>query len=233
MSSTLQLKRSYLPLGYKSDYHALIKASGIFLPILVDLSLKALVEYVLQKSDPLIDLKGRDQRNLIDPNIPATLLPTADEFCFVAGAITKSPKAAADGRDFSIAVNSGFIANEKDHHMLHVPSIERRDFPADVRLETIGRLPGVHIQRFRLGFDIFESRFLSSLIGLVPTVSQTLLLEADEQKCEISIVAEGMRIRNEQPLQRLEIWERIRMAVLQALDFDVESDYQSQVQRSS
>ncbi|MBN8549319.1 MAG: hypothetical protein J0M12_08405 [Deltaproteobacteria bacterium] len=227
MNSSLVTKCAYLPLGYRCEYRATLTSKEVYLPDFIDSTLRSLVECLVLKTSPIVNLKGRDQRNLIDPNIPATLLPSADEFCFIGGEITSSPK--TPGQEFAVAVNSKFIANEKSHHMLHVCEIERRSFPADIKIEDIGRLPALHIKHFRLGFDIFESRFLSSLIGLIPTVSQTLLVEATEQSCEISISAEGLKKRQELPLQRHEIWDRLRNALLDTLHFDIEADYRSKL----
>ena len=228
MNSSLQVKRTFLPPGYRAEYHAVIECPHIYLPKLIDASFRQLIDPLVLRRTPIVNLKGRDQRNLIESNIPVTFLPTADEFCFAAGMITKSPK-ADKGQEFTIAVNSKFIANEKTVHMLHIGDVERHGFPADVLVESVGRLPALHIKTFRLGFDIFETRFLSSLIGLVPTVSQTLLVEADEKKCVLRIVAEGLKSKAEIPLQRDDIWKRLESILSESLRFELDTDYQKQL----
>lgn len=232
MNSSLQIKRTFLPPGYRHEYRATIESKNTYLPKLVDASFRRLIEPLVLKCAPIVNMKGRDQRNLISQNIPVSAMPNADEFCFAAGIITKSPK-AEKGQEFSIAVNSKFIANEESHHMLHVAAVDRHSFPADVPVEFVGRLPAVRLKFFRLGFDLFETRFLSSLIGLVPTVTQTLLIEADEKKCELSIIAEGLKKESALPLQRAEMWSTLGEILTNCLGFDFRADYTSKTKANS
>lgn len=230
MTSSLLAKKSFLPPGYRIEYRAAIESRNTYLPKLVDASFRELIEPLVLKCAPIVNLKGRDQMNLINREIAVSLMPNADEFCFASGIITKLPK-SDKGQEFSIAVNSKFVANEETPHMLHLAQVERHAFPESVPVETVGRIPAVRLKLFRLGFDIFESRFLSSLIGTVPTVWQTLLVEADERKCEVSVVAEGLKSKHEFPLQKSEIWQRLQTVLSVALGFNLESDYRQQLQK--
>jgi hypothetical protein len=224
MKSSLSSKRCFLPPGYRIEFRASIEMQSVYLPELVDAGFRELLGPLVLDQEPIVNLKGRDQRNVIDLNMPATIAPSSDEFCFVGGSICRSPR-DPKGHDFSVALNSKFIANEESHHMLHVCEIERRVLPDWVDVKRIGRLPGLCIKVFRLGIDVFDSRYLSSLIGLVPTVSQTLLVEATPAKCEISVIAEGLKSKSDTPLQRSELWDRLQRILLRGLHYELQADY--------
>jgi hypothetical protein len=227
-SSSLDAKKKLFPPGVRVEYRAMIESKAMYLPNLVDLAVKELISPSVLTGNPIIDLKGRDQRNLIDDSGFSAMAPTGDEFCFIGGKIgLRSPRDLQES--FSLSLLSRYVESPDNAHIAHVCEIDRRNLPEFVPIEKIGRAVPLHIQVFRLGFDVFQRRFMSSFLGTVPTATQTLLLEADEKKCLISIIADGLKSKADPVLQKAELGARLQRVVKKALGFDFESDYRSKL----
>lgn len=171
------------------------------------------------------NMKGRDQRNLMAVGTPPRFLPSADEFLFVYGKIVGAPR-DVEGQDFSVEVTSTFLPSEYKE-MLHAPELKVKGLPESAVVEKIGRVIPLRIQRFRMGFDIFQASLSSSFFGSVPTVTQTLLVEADERRCDVSINADGLKSRDQLPLTQDQIFERLGVALRKVFQFDLAADYQN------
>lgn len=228
IESELSVRRTLLPFGFHSVYRADILAQQIYLPQLVDAAIREIVAPLVLGREKLVDFKGRDRQNLIDRSIPAQMYPRADELFFVAGSIVSSPLAKKSAGDFQVAVESMYVPSP-DNHMLHSPQVRREGLPADIALTVLGRLIPVRLRYFRLGFDLYKPRFLSSTIGLVSLVTQTLLIEADEKNCIVSVDATGLRRKDETPLQAYELGQCLQRVLQHVFQFDFRGDYQKQL----
>jgi hypothetical protein len=70
-------------------------------------------------------------------------------------------------------------------------------------------------------------------MGSVPTVTQTVLLESDERRCDISIVAEDLKSRAQEILKREELFDRFSRTVEAAFGVSIKQDYESKAARAS
>ncbi len=226
--SALEIQRTWLPLGFCAEYRLQFHPEKLYLPLLADALLHHIVGPVILSRQEISTMKGRDRLNLIDASIPTGLQPAADEFFFAAGAITHSPRSRNPQEQFCLAVESKFLPSSYSG-MAHAAEIRRQQFPADVDILKLGRLIPVHLQVLRLGIDIFKPRFFSSLFGLVPTVSQTVLLEASENSCIMKINADGLAHRTELPLGLDRLFERLSTALEAVFAFNALEDYQSKL----
>lgn len=225
MESTLRFKRTFFPPGVRAEYTLELHSPTPFLPLLVDAALREIIAPLILNKKSISNLKGRDRVNVLNAGLAPRYQPSGDEFFYVAGEIVSSPRASG-GQEFSVAINSTFLPSEVSE-MLHAPELIWRGLPKEVPLMKLGRIIPVRINKFRLGFDVFHQRRVSSLMGAVPTVTQTILLEADQHRCDISIVAEDLKSRTQEILKRDELFARISRSIEAAFGLNIQQDYES------
>lgn len=182
------------------------------------------------------DLKGRDFQSVIDPGIPPEYMPVGEELAFAAGRVyldpddlVKGAPKSGGGEPWELRLSSTFKEFSGTHHITHRSSLARRgELPQFVALADIATAVPVRLERFRLGLELFQSRFLYGMLGYTPTVSQSLLIEADEKRIFLKIFAEALKAPDVRPLQADGLFEKLSAILRDELGFDLEKEYGEQ-----
>lgn len=174
---------------------------------------------LLLNSQALLNLKGRDPLNIIAPelNLPA---PQNEELLFINGFLP----ASKEKNGFQFMVESEFTSFPDTHHISFRLKRHATGLPAWLRPELLAWLAPITITGFRLGLESFKSKRFSSLFGFVPVVSERLLIEANQNSLVILLFSEGLNLKNQRQLQYMAIEQRLKLALLESFNFNLEKD---------
>ncbi len=225
--SKLDVRRQWLGGGYSLAYEISAPLTPPLLSDLIDRCIRSLIPQDFFQRKTAINVKGRDALNMIDPAIPEQEKPTADEILFLSGDV---PLASASGESEShflkFRINSRFHSFEGNHEILHSAVAERHgDYAHDIPFQYLGRIFPFRPNRFRLGLDFFKGRFLSGLVGIAPTVTETLLLEADSTNFLFRLSAEHARHRDTPPAQTMNTFQSLDGILQTVLGFSCLQDF--------
>jgi len=236
--TTLVLERSWLFRSYRLQYDVSAKLRPFQLSLLIDGVLTKLVAKILpeppqgSQSDTgvIINVKGRDQGNVIDPAMSAGELPSNNELFYILGSTVhqvEDEEAPIEQR-FECRVSTPFLRFTNGGLIEHSLQIDRHgSLPASVPLLRLGRAFPMRPSLFRCGFDLFSRSKLASWIGGTPVVTQSLLLEASESECRIRIVAEDLVSRDCEILSQHNLWSELAALLMVSIGFDIESDFRN------
>jgi hypothetical protein len=187
MKSSLSIRRTFIPFGYSSEYGASCDLQALQLPDLAASILSNLFEPSLFSGSAIDDLKGRDPEVLIDSSISARLKPQGFELIFISG--KRFTIMVQPDQNFTLSVLTPFDSFEGSRHIRHKIETVRVELPGwMLPIEAVRAFP-LEIDCFRIGLDLFEPKF-GSILGVTPTVTETLLIEADQQVCKLKISAD-------------------------------------------
>ena len=234
MKVSLNLRRKLIPFGYACDYQLETALKAFDLPLLVDRCLSDLLPIFVRADGNMLDVKGRDPQLVLSTHTPPELLPLGEELVFVSGVAflnedelkSGSYVVGSTGRSFELRLSSAFKEFSGSHHITHSSALRREGaLPGFVELGEIARVFPLELEHFRLGFDLFQSRFVSNMLGFAPAVSQTVLIDADRQNLRIRILAEALVKRSSLPLERDNLLGRLSAVTSAVIGFDLACDY--------
>ena len=210
MNHTLDIRRNFLFGGYKLEYSARYPVQRNSLPILID-GYFSRVYPVLVGADvhpELFDYKGRNPPDLL---LPIASRPERDELFLLQGsAPTAAQKNGFTWEEFEIAGLSLFERFEGSHHIVHGVSIARSGaLPGWVPLRLLGRVAPVRPSCFRFGIEHFRSSMFSASFGYTPTVSETILVDADSREVALRLVLETKGLKRDAVYERIPILEDV------------------------
>ncbi len=235
MLSTLSISRRLIPFGFAAEYNLRIDLPQHQLSQLVDGCVQHLVP-LLHDGYTLNDIKGRDALNLINTEIHESFRPRADELLFVKGEVltatssvvanTKTPLSTP----FEVRIHTHFKEFVGSHHIAHTVRIDRHgSLPEDIPITALGRVFPIRIDNFRLGIDIFKSKFLSGTFGFAPTATQTLLIESDARVLQLRISADSLSKRDTLPLSFQDIFTKLQTVLMDSVSVDLLADYKNKL----
>jgi hypothetical protein len=236
LSSTLSLKKNWLLRSFALQYDLSISLGSFHLSLLVDGALTQLGSLILPSKvitdsatsrAVLKNLKGRDQSNLIDSAIPSFELPTTNELFFLSGLTFHQSDAetAPEELPFCWRISTPFLGFSGENAIEHALHLERRgEIPAEIPFGQLGRIFPLQPLRFRAGFDLYGHSRLGAWFAGTPSVTQTLLLEADEKILKLRISAEELRAPGSELLSSGSLFSNLCKLLKELADFDLESD---------
>lgn len=236
MKVRFDLRKKFFPSGFTADYELDVAMDRHAIPDLVDRAINGLLPAEATRRREVTDLKGRDPQSLLDPATPAEHLPRGEELVFVAGRVfTDDSQLAAGklsdplrGESFEMRLSTVFKQFSGHHHIVHSTTLERGGARLDgIDVSEVGRAAPVVISRFRLGMELFRSRFMAGALGYTPTVSDALMLEASGESLRVRIWAEAMKNRSDLPLSRDGLFDKVSSLVKDITGFDIAADYRS------
>jgi len=220
--TTLIIKRSLLSATWHGSYRVSWPISRFKLPEVVDGFLQHVLPVEAWSKLLLKDLKGRDKEQYIIP--PAILAHRArgDEIFFVAGKVFISE---GDSAPFTLSLLTRFTKFDGSAHIIHKlhPEYEG-EIASAIPFHLVGIAVPVEIYNFRFALQLFSARFFS-MLGLAPVVTQTLLLESDQNECKLVMEFESLKRRNEIPFQRDAFFEKMGVVTDKVFGLNIYRDY--------
>ena len=200
MESSLQIRRQLWPFGFRFEYNAAIQLTPVSLSLLADGVLRMLIPPEAFEGGTAVDLKGRDAANFIAE--PYGAAPIRDELLYLEGswAPVIDHQEASDELPFTLRISSVFDSFPSPGHIQHRFEVERTGDVPGIAPALLGYACPIHLKHLRLGIDLFSTFFVTTLAGLTPSVTNTLLLEASDSQLLLRCVREGMKTRKEDPL---------------------------------
>lgn len=234
MKSSLEITRNLVSFGFTVDFSLRVPLTPAALPLLVQAILQQVLPPEIATLSTIRDVKGVD-RELIREVLKPDGTVYDQEILFVSGTVP-SPDEPEEGEDtdpdvlnpvpFEIGVHSVFSEFVGSHHIDH--TLRRRitpDFLSGTTLLELLQLPDLSLKSFRGGLDVFTPSRFGGLLGITPTVTETFLISATDQECQLVIRAEGLKKRTDLPLQKFEYFSRLKAVFLEILQVDLEQTY--------
>ena len=233
MKSSLSIRRTYIPFGYSSEYELRCELQPWQLPNFAFAVLSNFLDPAFLLRSTIEDLKGRDPELLIDPSISTNLRPRGFELIFMAGKrfsmMGDDPQTAVvqEDENFSFSVLTPFSSFEGSRHIKHSMDISRVGLPDWILAHEIARAFPLDIDCFRIGLDLFEPKF-GSILGITPTVTQTLLIDADSTSCNLKIMSDT-KDRDMLPFARDEYLKKLDRVFSEIFSIGLIDDYRAKL----
>lgn len=234
MNASLDINRTFLPFGFRSEYETSAPSSPENVKALAHSLIDKCVTRSLIREAELRDVKGRDPNLVLIEGTPQKLKPSGHELLFLHGTapsnILDEPNSERDGdeiEDWSFAIHTPFKEFEGAHHIRHqvVPQFNLLD--RDQLLQAL-ESEQTKVSLLRFGFDIFKSQRFLSMIGFIPSSVRTVLVDANEQELRFKIFAEDLKRRDESPftlVDECQFWSTLSTGLLKFGDFNPEAAY--------
>ncbi|MBX7136485.1 MAG: hypothetical protein K1X83_00775 [Oligoflexia bacterium] len=228
MPSEVTVKRAFLTRTLTVDYlvNAAITAANV--PELYC----ACFDLLPRKQAQLVqDTKGIDSGAVIHPQLTPAPQAGREELLWVKGQIDPDLKGGRDYHtDFSALVCSAFSEFSGSHHINYTISEERdRGLPDYVPLLQLGRIIPLQVEAFRLGLEFFGSSYITAMMGYVPEVVETMILEVTTSQLALHTYSEGLSAKTVDPLKHGQIFERLNGALSSIVGFDLLADFRAKV----
>jgi hypothetical protein len=237
MKSTLDLRKRFWFFGFNCEYQLEQELQDGQIPDLADRLLGMIAQDYLKPGSVIQDVKGRDPLNMIDTTTAAELWPKGDEMLFLTGQVfhsgdedggessLKGPE-MIERQPFQVRVQSKFKEFPGANHIAF-DLLEQRagDLPEFVKVQHLGHVFPLEIDYFRIGLDLYQSQFISNMMGASPTVNRTLLVECSRKRLLIKISDESLKQRDDLPLQKDDLFSRLGVILKDLFAFDLADDY--------
>ena len=239
MKSSLSIDKSFLFRTYAVEYTAEGPLIAHHLPLLVDICLQELLPKSVFDSGTLRDRKGLDAQ-VIQTLAKSGFRPArGEELLVISGTVAAETDESDDGENttrtepFEIRITTEFLEFEGTHHIIHACAEKRTgELPGYIPSKDAARVAPATITFFRLGLELFESRYLTAMLGFAPAATQSLFVESDGTNAFLKIAAESVKKKDELPLSRDKIFGTVARGIDAACGFDLMKDYLGRVRGS-
>jgi hypothetical protein len=138
----------------------------------------------------LKDIKGREPHE--ESLLNSVLKPSGEELLLVAGQIaTESRDGDFNWEPFQVACHTEFNRFEDPRSIVHSAKVSGSTILPDwLPWWLLGTVAPLKLEHLRLGLELFTSRFVLTRLSLTPTVSETILIEADQKNIAIKLRTE-------------------------------------------
>lgn len=231
-NSAFESRWQWLPWGYRSQYDLRLALKPGQLRELVHPLITQVLPQSFRSAGFVTDMRGKDSNLPGLAHSPQLNAATGkEEVLYVQGtqAIAKNDEDEEPiSQDFSLQIETTFDHFEGPRHIVY--SIHRRKTGlAEDRNELELLLdPNTLINGIRIGFEIFEPRFLT-IFGFSPIPNFLLQIEGDSSGVALRITSEGLR----QPSHILKkgggVIDRFNQVTMQVLGFRLLSDLEAKV----
>lgn len=222
IKSDLIIKRNFLFANFSSVYNLSCALSREQLPDLLDILISQIIPVTATNGEILQDIKGRDQNiNLLSLSPP----PRADEIMYVAGECMIDNSGRKLYESFNCHVNTMFHEFIGNHHITHKSRVTCQGLSENFPISAVARALPLEIKFFRIGLEIFSSKYFSSMLGFTPTVTEALYIDCSQQEFRLRIESDSLKSRTQIPLEQLEIFNRLDSCLAATFSFRPLQDY--------
>ncbi|NLF25791.1 MAG: hypothetical protein GX589_09085 [Deltaproteobacteria bacterium] len=233
MHSKLETRLTLIPYGYTRCYTVELEASAEKLQALADEILNNLLPASIFRGETLLNFSGTQARTNLLKDSPYSFQHRPEELFFMTGKVIlpSEDEAPPDQsppppQRFQVSIRSQFKEFKGSKEIEHSTQITIDwGLPQTFPLREFVSLLKPDIEYLRFGFDLFRARFLSTLLGCYPVVSDSLLIEALPGRVAIQTISEGLKRQTDLPLQKDGWFEKTTEVLKRSLDFDLKHDY--------
>jgi hypothetical protein len=228
------LKR-YLRLNPGKEYQISLPLPAFALGRLADLIVRELIPTSVWKSDFLSDFKGRDALDLIGNDWNPEEKPDGDELLYLNGKWFAAEPAEEGARDklkthqFEFRIGTPFHAFLEENHIQFRKEESRKNAPEGVPGWALGSAIPIELDKLRFGMNIYQPHSQTSIFGTSATVTEALLIEADQNVMALKITVENPE---RPPLRRFDTFNRLGGILGRVFNFNLAQDYSIKIQSS-
>jgi hypothetical protein len=211
---TCLIKKNWLLGGYSADYQQRLPLTSITLSKIAHELLTVLHDAIPQPGYPceLSNLKGRERSEAAFKGVPP---PQDGEVLSIGGTIaTSGGKNGFTWSPFRFSCLTRFVRFEGNDQIIHAPELFKSEsIPQWFPWRLLGAAAPIKIEYLRLGFENFSSRFSIARFGAVPVVSDTLLIDANQESLNVSLSTQQPRWQPCNPFSTLPLFKQVSLAV--------------------
>jgi hypothetical protein len=233
--STLQIDRSWLLRRFSLQYDLTLPLEPSDLSLLIDGVLSRLGGQILPRLDGDVpgtslsvrNIKGRDRNNFIAAALSPDESSVNNELFFISGVTFHQVEEGdtPETQPFTWRISTPFRAFVAGGGIEHALEFERiGEVPLEIPFSQLGRIFPLRPLRFRCGLDVYSKSRLAGWFGGTPTVTQTLLIEADEKSLQLRITAEELSSADEALLGAFSIFANLCILLRDVAGFDLAGD---------
>lgn len=226
--SSGSIQRSIFPFGYKAVYSAELTLAPTFISVLYDRLLHSPEIKSVLTANPLENLKGRDplQQLILESSpIQKNELLLAEGTIFFIDGHDQEP----ESQPFRYSLQTPYSGSRSGTVLHTIESHPSAVLPEDITVYQLGRIIPAELTFFRFGIQRFTNRVFSSLVGFVPAVSASLLIDCSSDLFLFQCSEEGLRSKT-LPWANSPILGTIHSMLSVVCDFDLLKDIAEKLQ---
>jgi hypothetical protein len=223
----LTVSRNWLFGGYTAEVNIMQSLATSQLPSLVEKVSSALKPHLTQRNarNELKDIKGREPHEA--PLLSAAPAPSGEELLLISGKIATEPRDDDfNWEPFQFSCHTQFERFEDPRSIIHRAITSKTDsIPQWLPWWMLGSAAPIKLEHFRLGLEFFTSRFVLTRLSFTPIVSETLLIEADQNRLAIKLRTERPYWKPCNPFGNIAILRKISEALTEILGVSLEGEF--------
>ena len=231
VQSSLDIRRLLFPWGYAGRYDLSASLPAAELRELLRRILGAVNSWGLLGRDRLENVKGREAEQILLAGTPAAFLPRGQELLFAAGRVlSQEPEDEEDqarAEPFQYHFISEFDSIKAGRIFFRVREIQEGALPYGAPFRMISADLPLEVTAMRLGFELFEPRFFSAMLGFFPRLSGALLLDACHENLRFQLWGQGLKSRSSIPLEGTPFPDALSGLLREFCGIDVLEDYRA------
>ena len=172
----------------------------------------------------LSNLKGRERSEATLTGAPQ---PQDGEVLSLGGLIaTSSTKDSFSWTPFRFSCVTHFLRFEGSNQIIHAPDLYKSNsIPDWFPWWLLGAAAPIQIEYLRLGLENFSSRFSIARFGATPVVSDTLLVDADQESLTLSLSTQQPRWRPCNPFETLTVFRQVALALEKVCGYSLSESF--------
>lgn len=224
--SSGSLSKTFFSSRYRAEYSVEIPLAPTFVSRAYDLLGRHLAELILDPGS-LKNMKGRDSTQQLLQLNPT---PEANEILMVKGKIFEADESEerVERSPFRCSITSQY-ERSRAGDIFH--SNERKrdgNLPDYVKIAEAGRIFPAEVNCFRLGLQKYNSRIFSSLIGLAPVITGSLLIDCSKDILKLRVIDEALKAKTA-PWNKNSIIYSVNTALRIVCDFELIKDIEDKL----
>jgi hypothetical protein len=218
--------RTFFPYRYRAEYEIELPLAPTFVCRMFDALGRHLSEDVFER-ESFKNIKGRDSsQKLLDDSST----PEANEIVFAKGVIYELSEDSekVERGPFRCSITSPYKSS-KAGDIFHAKDVTRSgELPDYVAVQEAGRIFPAELSYFRLGIQKYSSRMLSSLVGLAPVITGSLLIDCNKDSLKLRLVDEALNSKKAPWFDEPYLWG-VHSALHFVCDFDLLASIEEQL----
>ncbi len=211
MQVNLEVNKPFWSSSFSVEFEVRAELRQFYICDLAQICLEKLIPEAIFHEQQAFNLKGRDHALL--PG--ATSRSNRDEIAFFAAHLLNQEQNICG--EFQAQLQSEFSAYPDKLNILHTFSQHNRgEYPEGVNIQYMARLFPARIYNFRLGLEIFSSRFAVCMLGRTPLVTRRLMIDCSTEQLHLRIMAERLKQVDALPCKELPGFSRFLSGLSEA-----------------
>lgn len=177
----------------------------------------------------LKDIKGREPHE--ESLLNSVLKPSGEELLLVAGQIaTESRDGDFNWEPFQVACHTEFNRFEDPRSIIHSAKVSKSaTLPDWLPWWLLGTVAPLKLEHFRLGLELFTSRFVLTRLSFTPIVSETILIEADQKNIIIKLRTERPYWKPCNPFRDIQLLKGLSDCLGELLGVSLEESFSREI----